>query len=74
MSRFLIILLRTYRFMISPFLGNCCRFYPSCSVYSEEAIQEFGIWKGLMLTLWRLLRCQPFNPGGYDPVQKRRRS
>lgn len=71
-TRWLVGLLKGYRYFISPWLGNRCRFYPSCSAYSEEAILEWGILKGLVLTVWRLLRCHPFHPGGYDPVVNKR--
>jgi uncharacterized protein len=61
-------LLQAYRYLISPWLGNHCRFYPSCSVYAQDAVNHYGVIKGLRLTLWRLLRCHPFHPGGYDPA------
>jgi putative membrane protein insertion efficiency factor len=61
-------LIRCYRYLISPLLGNCCRFYPSCSCYAEVAIKRFGLLKGSFLTLCRLLRCHPWHPGGIDPV------
>ena len=71
----LIGLIAGYRYLISPWLGNCCRFYPSCSEYTEQAILERGVVKGLVLGAWRLLRCHPWHPGGYDPVsQKPKRS
>lgn len=57
-----------YRRWISPALPARCRFYPSCSAYALEAIAKHGALRGLRLAIWRLLRCQPFNPGGYDPV------
>ncbi|WP_345631793.1 membrane protein insertion efficiency factor YidD [Rugosimonospora acidiphila] len=57
-----------YRRWISPALPARCRFYPSCSAYALEAIATHGALRGLRLATWRLLRCQPFNPGGYDPV------
>ena len=63
-----IFVLRTYRYLLSPFLGNHCRFYPSCSVYAETAVQRFGIPKGLWLALRRLARCHPWHEGGVDPV------
>ena len=59
-----------YRIFISPLLPARCRFYPSCSAYCYEAVQKFGVWEGMFLTLKRLLRCHPFNPGGYDPVSR----
>lgn len=64
----LIGLLTIYRYVISPWLGNHCRFYPTCSAYAQAAIREFGALKGIILTLWRLLRCHPGHPGGYDPI------
>jgi len=67
----LIGLIKLYRLLISPILGNCCRFYPSCSCYAETAIQQHGIFKGIFLTAYRLLRCHPFHPGGYDPVPEK---
>jgi putative membrane protein insertion efficiency factor len=57
-----------YRRWISPALPARCRFYPSCSAYALEAVTTHGAIKGLRLAIWRLLRCHPFNAGGYDPV------
>jgi uncharacterized protein len=68
MRRALKLLIRVYRFGISPMLGPTCRFYPSCSCYAEEAIERHGAIRGTYLTARRLLRCHPWNPGGYDPV------
>ena len=62
------LLLRGYRYIASPWIGNQCRFYPSCSHYSEQAFSRFGFFKGLYLTLQRLLKCHPWHPGGEDPV------
>jgi hypothetical protein len=67
---FLLILIRGYRFFISPLLGPCCRFVPSCSQYAYEAIEHYGPIKGGILAVRRLLRCHPFHTGGYDPVVK----
>ncbi|MDR1677979.1 MAG: membrane protein insertion efficiency factor YidD [Deltaproteobacteria bacterium] len=61
-------LLRFYQKYISPLKPPTCRFYPSCSTYAIEAFSRHGFWYGLCLSLWRLLRCQPFSAGGYDPV------
>ncbi len=62
-------LIRLYQYLVSPALArNTCRFYPSCSHYGYQAIYKYGIIKGSILAAWRLLRCNPFNPGGYDPV------
>ena len=57
-----------YRYVIRPVLPCSCRFYPSCSAYALEALQRFGVFKGLYKTVCRLFRCHPWNPGGYDPV------
>jgi len=61
-------LIAFYKTCISPWLPPACRFHPSCSVYSFEAIKQLGLAKGLALTLFRLVRCQPFCKGGFDPV------
>lgn len=71
MQRALIGLIDLYRLLLSPFLGWQCRFHPSCSGYAREAIERHGAWHGTRLALWRLLRCQPFCPGGIDPVPDR---
>ena len=68
LSGLCLILLTVYRKYISPCFPPCCRFEPSCSAYAMEAIALHGVFRGLGLTLWRLLRCQPFCKGGYDPV------
>ncbi|MDE2273197.1 MAG: membrane protein insertion efficiency factor YidD [Gammaproteobacteria bacterium] len=68
MRSVLILLIRGYRYFLSPLLGRHCRFEPSCSAYALEAIQRFGALRGTWLALWRLLRCHPLHPGGYDPV------
>jgi uncharacterized protein len=70
-SRVLMMPIVAYRRWISPALPARCRFYPSCSAYAIEAISTHGALKGLGLAVWRLLRCQPFNAGGYDPVPPR---
>jgi len=68
MKRFLLALLRGYKKWISPFLGERCRFYPSCSEYMYTAVERYGVLKGVWMGLWRLLRCHPLCKGGYDPV------
>ena len=66
---FLLAIIRFYQKIISPALpGNTCRFYPSCSHYGYQAIYKFGALKGLFLSVKRIVKCNPFNPGGYDPV------
>ena len=67
-SRILRGLIRLYQLLLSPLLGNRCRFHPSCSHYAMEAVGRFGVLKGGWLTLVRLSRCHPFHPGGFDPV------
>lgn len=61
-------LITGYQWLVSPFLGQCCRFYPSCSAYAKEAILQHGALKGTYLMCRRVLRCHPLNPGGIDPV------
>ncbi|RMD70391.1 MAG: membrane protein insertion efficiency factor YidD [Gammaproteobacteria bacterium] len=68
MQALLLILIRGYRFWLSPWLGNHCRFHPSCSQYAETAILRHGAWRGGWLALRRLARCHPWHPGGLDPV------
>lgn len=62
-------LVRIYQKVISPFLPPSCRFIPTCSEYSYQALKKYGVFKGSILSLWRILRCNPFNKGGYDPVK-----
>lgn len=68
MQTILMALIKAYQFLISPWLGNNCRFYPSCSCYTHEAIARHGAVKGAWLGVKRIFRCHPFRPGGYDPV------
>ena len=65
----LLALLRFYKMAISPGLPPACRYHPSCSEYAYEAIEKYGIIKGGWLASWRLLRCNPFSKGGWDPVK-----
>jgi putative membrane protein insertion efficiency factor len=67
----LIMILKTYQYLISPLLGHCCRFYPSCSEYSAEAIKLHGILKGSYLALYRILHCHPWCQGGVDLVPEK---
>lgn len=64
----LLLLIESYRYIISPLLGQNCRFYPSCSAYAKQAISHYGVFKGALLTISRLARCQPWGQSGYDPV------
>jgi putative membrane protein insertion efficiency factor len=69
MARQLIIIcLRMYQLVFRPLLPPSCRFYPSCSDYTVQAVRRLGPWKGLGLGLRRVARCHPWNPGGYDPL------
>jgi uncharacterized protein len=67
-ARLLLLALEAYRALLAPLVGGHCRFWPSCSVYAEEAVRRHGAWRGARLTLFRLARCQPFARGGFDPV------
>jgi len=68
MTRLILSAIRIYQSAISPALPSSCRFYPSCSAYSYEAVQKWGLRRGAGLALVRLLRCRPFGGHGYDPV------
>jgi len=74
MKRPLIWLIQKYRQGISPLKKPCCKYYPTCSAYGLEAIERFGALKGGLLTVWRILRCNPFSKGGYDPVPEKKPS
>jgi putative membrane protein insertion efficiency factor len=65
---FLLGFLRCYQIFLGPFLGGACKFYPSCSNYAYQAIQQHGARRGTLLAMKRLGRCRPFTKGGYDPV------
>lgn len=67
MKHLLILLLRGYKKYISPALGNNCRFTPTCSEYTMQALEIHGFFKGCLLGIWRILRCNPFGKAGYDP-------
>ena len=68
MTRVLLVFIRAYQRFISPYTPPSCRFYPSCSHYGYQAIYKYGMLKGSIMAAWRVLRCNPFNEGGYDPV------
>lgn len=64
--------IRLYQRLISPALPRRCKYEPTCSRYSVQAVEEYGILRGLVLAMWRLLRCNPWSDGGYDPVEAQR--
>jgi len=68
MKKIALTLIRIYQIFLSPLLGNRCRFYPSCSSYTKEAIEKYGLGKGIILGGKRLLKCHPFHQGGFDPI------
>ncbi|MBI3399276.1 MAG: membrane protein insertion efficiency factor YidD [Deltaproteobacteria bacterium] len=68
MKRLLITLIRFYKYCLSPLIAPSCRFYPSCSSYAHQAIEQYGAGKGIGIAVYRFLKCHPFHPGGYDPV------
>jgi putative membrane protein insertion efficiency factor len=66
--RFCILLIRGYQ-STARFRPATCRFYPSCSEYTAQAIDKYGVFRGILLGCWRIIRCNPFNQGGYDPLK-----
>jgi len=72
MQKILIFLIRAYQYLLSPWIGNHCRFYPSCSQYAVTALQTHGTLKGIWLATRRLSRCHPWHEGGFDPVPEPR--
>lgn len=71
MSKVLIALIRVYQYALSPMFGQRCKYYPSCSSYAVDALREYGALRGTGMACWRILRCNPFSHGGYDPVPPR---
>lgn len=71
-SMALVVLIEIYRKLVSPLIRSRCRYYPSCSRYALDAVQRYGVFKGLVLATWRLLRCNPFSKGGIDHVHDQR--
>lgn len=69
LKKLMLFLIKFYRKNISPSRPPCCIFVPTCSEYAMESITKYGALKGGILTIWRILRCNPFNKGGYDPVK-----
>jgi putative membrane protein insertion efficiency factor len=72
MRRLALVPIRAYQRVISPALPRRCKYEPTCSAYAAQAVEEFGILRGLVLAAWRLLRCNPFSHGGFDPVSAQR--
>ena len=68
MRKAAVFLVRLYQKMISPLFPPSCRFYPTCSEYAIQALTKYGIIKGTIKSVWRIIRCNPFNKGGFDPV------
>ncbi|TEU07350.1 MAG: membrane protein insertion efficiency factor YidD [Candidatus Aminicenantes bacterium] len=68
MRKTALFLIRIYQLALSPLLGRSCRFFPTCSVYTQEAIRKYGFFRGILLGCKRLLKCHPFHPGGVDPL------
>lgn len=73
MKKMLLALIKFYRSAISPHTAPSCKYTPTCSQYGLEAIERFGALKGSALTIWRILRCNPFSKGGYDPVPEKKK-
>jgi len=69
MNRVIIAIIKGYQILLSPIFPPSCRFTPTCSNYTIEAVKRYGVFKGLGMGLWRVLRCNPFSKGGYDPVR-----
>lgn len=72
MKKILIGFIKIYKKLFSPIfthLGSHCKFYPTCSEYTKQAIEKYGAFKGICMGIWRILRCNPFSKGGYDPVK-----
>ena len=71
MKRLALLPIAAYQRWVSPAFGRRCRFEPTCSAYAAHAVRRFGFWRGSLMALWRLLRCNPFSHGGFDPVPER---
>ena len=69
-TQLIIKLIKCYKFLLSPLIGDSCRFFPTCSDYSIQSLKTFGFFKGIYLSLKRILSCHPWSNGGFDPVKK----
>ena len=67
-TRVVLYLLRGYKWVLSPMLSPACRYVPTCSDYAMEAVDRYGVLRGGLMAMWRVMRCHPFVKGGYDPV------
>ena len=72
MKKIIILIIKTYQITLSPLLGSNCRFHPTCSEYTIQAVNEHGAYKGLMLGVKRISKCHPLGPKGYDPVPNKK--
>ena len=70
LSKIIIKIIKFYQYLISPLLGNNCRYLPTCSQYFIESLKEYGLIKGIFMSVKRILRCHPWGKGGFDPVKK----
>ena len=70
LTHIIIKIIKCYKFLVSPLIGDTCRFFPTCSDYSIKSLKTFGFFKGSYLSLKRILSCHPWNNGGFDPVEK----
>lgn len=69
MRKFLIFFISKYQKHISPYLGKHCKYYPTCSEYTKQAIEKYGTFKGILYGIKRIIKCNPFSKGGYDPLK-----
>ncbi len=69
MRRILIFLIEVYQKYVSPILGNNCKYYPTCSEYAKQAIRKYGVFTGSFYAIKRIIKCNPFSKGGYDPLK-----
>ena len=72
LRRLVVLPIRAYQLLLSPMIGDRCKYYPTCSHYAAQAVNRYGILRGLVLAGWRLLRCNPWSRGGFDPVEEQR--
>ncbi len=68
LKKLILLIIKVYQIIISPFFPPACRFYPTCSQYAIDAVTRYGIFYGIYLAAKRILKCHPFHPGGYEPV------